>query len=410
VYAKVKKGDTELSLRSAAITNYAGARVPEPAPAPPQTAAGARRIVAFTEVARTSPVDGQEKIDRHRTMDGKEPKLRKLSQLASDLRARFVEQGGDELWFGTVAGEMHLATEAQAGMTAAQAITAQREALRALYPDAPLDRLFAPPEEAPWHNRGMTVGICAQDCKEKVDARGVKSGCTEEIRTKNLLSCSNVPFNDKKPKDKGANLCSTAVPEPEKRPLKAVHCYSSLGTCHHVRHDKSKCFLQTVVRGVESEERERWYVSIPLITDDWRKEKHRKWPYHGNHAGASEGTKVPPHRNLRVLLVNPQNGNAVVCSMEDFGPSGNESEGNAAIPQAGIARDELLGMGHLCGLSPEVNWKLGFMHGHGNPVVLMAFVPADTALGPVPEGATIELRKRATYLQIMGVDPVPEKP
>jgi hypothetical protein len=34
--------------------------------------------------------------------------------------------------------------------------------------------------------------------------------------------------------------------------------------------------------------------------------------------------------------------------------------------------------------------------------VLLAFVPSNTPLGPLPEGAVVKLRKRATYDQILG--------
>jgi hypothetical protein len=251
-----------------------------------------------------------------------------------------------------------------------------------------------------------------------VNARGVKSGCTEEIRQKNLLACGNAPIFDPKAYDKKDNkvwhktdLCRHTVADATRRPLVAHGCFSSLGTCHSLGHDKSKCFLQTVVRGPENVERERWYASFPFVTDDWREvdHDHRKWPYHSNHAGAVEGKKVPANIHARFLLMNPQNGNAVVCSMEDWGNHRLEDEPNSKVDAAAVEKNEFKGKwSRAFGLSPETRWKLAFKDNYAH-VVLFAFVPANTPLGPVPEGTLIQLRKRATYLQIMGVEKVPEK-
>ena len=125
------------------------------------------------------------------------------------------------------------------------------------------------------------------------------------------------------------------------------------------------------------------------------------WPYHGHHATG---------HNLRVVLVNPANSRAVVCSMEDYGPSGPCRDGNVELPHASVERDAMKGWGHICGLSYETYWKLGFnTRAHGDPVVLFAFVPATTPLGPLAEGTVIKVRKQATYEQIMGNAPVPAK-
>ena len=109
------------------------------------------------------------------------------------------------------------------------------------------------------------------------------------------------------------------------------------------------------------------------------------------------------------MLVNPRNGKAVVCSMEDYGPSGKTNEGHPAIPEASVKKNEFLDgkWGHICGMSYETRWKLDLHGGHGEPIVLLAFVPSNTPLGPLPEGAVIKLRKTATYEQILAKEPVP---
>ena len=196
------------------------------------------------------------------------------------------------------------------------------------------------------------------------------------------------------------------MPEPARLPIVAVHCYSALGVCNGVRHDKSKCFLQTVVRGKDDEERERWYVSLTMRA---KSGDQTVYPYHGGHSGAPAA--VARGVNLRVVVINPQNGNAVVCSMEDYGPSGNTraKDGNDAVPEAQVERDGLVSWGHICGMSYEAHWKLDFKGRHGDHVALLAFVPASTPLGPLGPDAVIKLRKRATYAQIMGLEPLPTK-
>ena len=149
-----------------------------------------------------------------------------------------------------------------------------------------------------------------------------------------------------------------------------------------------------MVRGPNAEERERWYVSIPM------KMKDGTWPYHGAKMNGN---------NLRVVLINPRNGLAVVCSMEDYGPSGKTKESNKAIPEASLEKDELMGWGHICGMSYEARWKLDLHNSHGEPVVLLAFVPSNTPLGPLPEGAVVKLRKTATRDEILGYSPISKK-
>ena len=401
VYVKLKTGSHEFSLRDQAIAVYPEGRIHDAPPPPPEEVPeGAHVVYAYTEIDRGGT------IDRHRTKDGKEPQTRKVAQLSGEVAQRVVSDGGDEMYVGGIVREMHLATEAQEHLSAARALEQQKAALLALYPDAPVKDLFAKPEEAFFRDNGMTVGVCAQDCKKAVCDAGKKTGCTEEIRTANLRSCQNVKADPNVAADKGRNLCRTAVPEPARLPIVAVHCYSALGVCNGVRHDKSKCFLQTVVRGKDDEERERWYVSLTMRA---KSGDQTVYPYHGGHSGAPAA--VARGVNLRVVVINPQNGNAVVCSMEDYGPSGNTraKDGNDAVPEAQVDRDGLVGWGHVCGMSYEAHWKLDFKGRHGDHVALIAFVPAGTPLGPLAPGAVIKLRKRATYAQIMGLEPVPVK-
>jgi hypothetical protein len=408
VYAKAKVGDKTLSLRDAAISIYDGAREQEKPPPAPQAAVGSKTYTAFMQIARTSSHDNKDYIDRWRTADDKEAQVRKLSQLSEDLQKHFAPEGSDELYIGTASGEMHLAHEDLQHMNAADAITVQREALRKLYPNAPIDKIFAKPEDAYYSEKGMTVGICAQDCSHKVHKKGVANGCNETIRQKNLLACSQVTAEG----DLGDD-CRAAVKEPGKLPVVASGCASYLKFCHAVKHDKSKCFLQTVVTGAENEERARWYISFPWVTEEWRKVAHekRKWPYHGDNAGAAEGKKIHGVHSFRLLVMNPQNGKAVVASAQDWGSHKAENEGNKAIPAAAVEKDEFKAkkVRRVMNLNPVVSWWLNFQNSDAH-TVMFAFVPVSTPLGPVPDDAVIKLRKQATYLQIMGVEQVPEKP
>jgi hypothetical protein len=416
VFAKVKTGDKTISLRDSAITIYDGPReVPRPPPAPEkQTAAGAKTYVAFMQVARKSALDNKEYIDRWRTADDKEAPVRKLSQLSADLRKRFVSDGEEELYIGTASGEMHLASEDLTHKSAAEAITSQREALRALYPNAPIDKIFSKPEEAWFSDRGMTVGICAQDCHTTVHKSGLANGCNETIRKKNLLACGSVTAKG----DLG-DSCRTVIKDPTKLPIVAQHdanagviCASYLHHCNSAHHDKSKCFLQTVVTGKDSVERARWYISFPWVTEEWRKVKHklRKWPYHGGNTGAAEGNKVRG-THFRLLVMNPQNGKAVVASGQDWGNHKPEKEGNPAIQAAAVEKDEWMNkkQHRVMNLNPIVSWWLSFTNSNAH-TVLFALVPASTPLGPVPDDAVITLRKQARYLQIMGAEKVEGAP
>src|SRR5207247_3026770 len=121
---------------------------PERPPPAPQAVAGSKTFTAFVAIKRTSSLDSKEYIDRWRTADDKEAQVRKLAQLSQDLQKRFAPEGGDEVYIGTASGEMHLAHEAIGNMNPADAMTAQREALRKLYPNAPIDKIFSKPEDA----------------------------------------------------------------------------------------------------------------------------------------------------------------------------------------------------------------------------------------------------------------------
>jgi hypothetical protein len=117
----------------------------------------------------------------------------------------------------------------------------------------------------------------------------------------------------------------------------------------------------------------------------------------------------PDGKNLRVVLVNPRSGAAVVCSMEDYGPSGVTTEPNKPIPEASVEADEFKDMGHICGMSYEARWKLGLHNTHGEPIVLMALVPATTPLGPLADGTVVKVRKTIKRAQLLGQEAVEGK-
>src|SRR5207237_4599234 len=113
--------------------------------------------------------------------------------------------------------------------------------------------------------------------------------------------------------------------------------------------------------------------------------------------------------NLRVVLVNPSNGRAVVASQELRGPNG-KCEGHDEDEHVSLKKDELKDKGRLAACSYEVVWRLGLQRsGAGDPVVLMAFVPATTPLGPVSDDKVFSLRKAASREQIAGSAEVPDK-
>ncbi|HYS10484.1 MAG TPA: hypothetical protein VEP66_17225, partial [Myxococcales bacterium] len=109
-------------------------------------------------------------------------------------------------------------------------------------------------------------------------------------------------------------------------------------------------------------------------------------------------------KNLRVLLINPQGGAAVVCSQEARGPRW-KCTGNAEAPDAAVKKDELKDQDTGLGASYEVFWKLGLPRTGGEAVVLLAFVDASTPLGPVAPEIVIRLKKSETFETLMGDAP-----
>src|SRR5207302_1259132 len=147
--------------------------------------------------------------------------------------------------------------------------------------------VFADPKRAATADNGMQSGLCAVHCKTAVSGEGQRTGCTEEIRVKNLGSCHNAHNG----------VCQKAVaPIQLGQKPKVSSCASDRGACAEAAHDKSKCFVTDPVLGDNAELRERYFVSLPMrVADDAR------YDYKGN---------------LRVVLINPCNGKAVVCSQE----------------------------------------------------------------------------------------------
>lgn len=139
------------------------------------------------------------------------------------------------------------------------------------------------------------------------------------------------------------------------------------------------------VRGDNAEERERWYVALPMHV------KGNAYPY--KHAGRA--------KQLHVLVINPKNGKMVVCSQEDRGPSA-KSAGHAAYPDASVQANEFLGHGRMIGPSYEVAWKLNLPKLGGDPVVLVTFVPNSVPLGPVAPGTRVRIKEKATLVEMLG--------
>ena len=200
--------------------------------------------------------------------------------------------------------------------------------------------------------------------------------CNESIRQHNLGTCHTSTYGP----------CQTAVQlGTSGTPHKAKSCGGVLGACGTAHHDKSKCFLASPVGGSNAEERERWHVVLPTQLNG------KSFPY----------TKPGRDKNLHVLLINPKNAKMVVCSQEGRGPQAT-STGNPAMPEASVVQNEFMTKGRLAGLSYEASWKLELPKTGGDPVVLLAFVPNTTPLGPVPDGTKIRLKDKATIVEILG--------
>ena len=258
-------------------------------------------------------------------------------------------------------------------MLPAAALAHHASLLWVAHPDAPAWAIGA----AAVAENGIETGICAEDCKTAVAAEGRRAGCTESVRVANLSACRN-----------GMEAsCATAV-QPGKLPVvKKDACPGEIASCVGAQHDKSHCFVDGVVRGPDAEERERWHVRLPMRT-----------------AGAGYPYLRSSGRNLRVLLINPQSGAAVVCSQEGRGPRW-KCPGNAEAPSAGVKQDEFKDKDTGLGASYEVFWKLGLPRAGGDAVVLLAFVDASVPLGPLGPDLRVTLKKSESYETVMGDQP-----
>ena len=371
VYAKLKAGDTESSLRGQAVTVYGGTKFPDVKATAEEAGpakAGAKEIVAWFEVSRDDATD-------HFTGWGStELATRELTKLTGPAADRLVGDGQDKIWVAPAHAAQHLPLETEEKLAPAEALAHHGKLLKAAQPDAP-DWVIG--SGSPTAENGMETGICATDCKTAVAPAGRRTGCTEKVRVSNLASCQH-----------GIEPgCREAV-QPGKLPVvKKDACPGEIASCVGAAHDKSHCFVSGVVRGPEAEERERWHVRLPMRT------KGAGYPY-------LRGTG----KNLRVLLVNPVNGTAVVCSQEGRGPRW-KCTGNQECPQAAVEKDELKDQDTGLAASYEVFWKLGLTRSGGEPVVLLAFVGASTPLGPVEADVPIRLKQSETYAEVMGDAP-----
>ena len=382
VFARVKAKDKSFSLRDQAVTIYGDAKVADSPPkAEVNPGAGPKAkgdLVAYVSIDRNGTIDKPTLGDK----DHSAPAERKISQLTFALARRLVADGADSIYVGTCAPMQHLATEDEKGMTAEAAVAHHSAALKKVFPEAP-DWVLASDAEHAWKlDNGVKTGVCAKDCKSGVAAAGRKSGCTESIRNKNLSSChasSNA-------------ACATVVQlgHPNiaraQNAKKGFGCPEDPGACGTAEHDKSKCFLADAALGELAEDRERWFVRLPMTT------KGAGYPYLHRPASAL---------NLKVLLINPQSGAAVVCSQEERGSPGLSAKSQEAS-DAAVKADEFAGAERMVGCSYEVAWKLGLGRAGADSVVLMAFVPMQAALGPVSDGAVIKLKKVVPYEEIMG--------
>lgn len=376
VYAKVKAKGKDLPLRDQAVTVYGDAKFPD-TPKPVDKGPGAgpaaagKPLEVYFEVARDDATD-------HFTGWSKEeyPK-RKLSQLTGAITSRLSGDGQDEIWIAACQPSQHLALESEGGKALADALADHGSLLRKSFPDAP-DWIIASDEDKGWAaGNGMQTGICAHDCQVAVTSAGRKSGCTEAIRVKNLTSCQH-----------GSDPACAKVVQIGARPsVKKDACPDEETSCAAAGHDKSKCFLDGVVKGDKAEERERWHVRLPMRT-----------------SGAGYPYLRDDHQNLRVVLINPATGAAVVCSQEARGPYA-KSQGNVEVPEAAVAKDELKDKDAVLAASYETFWKLGLPRGAGDAVVMIAFVDNTTPLGPLVDGTPIKLKKNRAHPVAMGDSP-----
>ncbi len=375
VYAKLKLKDKELSLRDQALTIYGEARIPEPKPRakaqPGATEGDAKEIVAYFEVARDDATD-------HFTgWANTEFDTRALTQLTGAVSQRLSGDGQDKICIAPIYAAQHLPLEEEKDLAPAAALAHHGGVLRAALPDAP-QWVIGTDGGAAWKaENGIETGICATDCKTTVAPAGRQTGCTEKVRVANLAACRN-----------GTEpTCARAVQLGKLPVVKKDACPAEIASCAGAQHDKSHCFVSGVVKGDHAEERERWHVRLPMRT-----------------AGAGYPYLRQSGRNVRVLLINPRNGEAVVCSQEARGPRW-KCPGNGEAPEAEVKQDEFKDKDTGLGASYEVFWKLGLSRTGGDAVVLLAFVDASTPLGPVSPAAAIKLKKSQTYTSLMGDAP-----
>ncbi len=374
VYAKLKAKDKELNLRDQPVTVYGESKFPDPAPKPPSAgpaAAGAKEMVAWFEVSRG------DSTDRFTGWGKTEFATRALTQLTGAVSQRLTGDGQDKIWVAPVYAAQHLALESEKEMLPGEALSHHAGLLRAEHPDVP-DWVIGADAASAWKaENGIETGICATDCKTAVAPEGRKTGCTEKIRVTNLASCRNGT----------ETACRTAVQAGKLPVVKKDGCPGEIASCAGAQHDKSLCFVSGVVRGEGAAERERWHVRLPMRT-----------------AGAGYPYIRGSGNNLKVLLINPQNGAAVVCSQEARGPRW-QSAANVEVPQAAVQKDEFKDQDTGLGASYEVFWTLGLPRAGGEAVVLLAFADDSAPLGPVAPEVGIRLKQSETYDALMGGAP-----
>lgn len=371
VYAVLKNGDHEFSLRDQLLTVYAGEELAEQPPRLPAIQAASVAVLAVSQIAASS---GTAKIA---LSDKSAAETRTLSQLTGPAAAACKGEPTAIVYAGAAAPGMHRAVDGEAGMSPADALLHQQQANLTALPDAP-GWLFAPAVTAWSAANGIALALCASDCKAGVSDQGLQSGCSDEIRQKNLGACHLAHLDACKDAaqlgtDGGVSL----------KVLSVDHCGGSLLACGSAEHDKSKCYLTRTVTGDNAEERERYFISLALDQAQ----------------GFAPG-------QLRVAVVNPKNGAVVVCSQEDAtGPSAS-SDGHGDCPEAAIDADAFKGKPRLAEVSMEAAWKLGLPnHGEDAPVLLL-FVPLTVPLGPLLPGTLLEVSAEASLEQLQGRAPV----
>ena len=376
VIARLTIAGKEFALRDQAITIYGDAPKFPDKPEPSTAGAGStpdatgKSIDAFCEITR------DDATDKLTGWSNAPFPVKPYSQLTGAVTHRLLKGDATDVYFAAVEPSQHLAFGDEVGMSIADALNHHASSFAAAFPDAPDWVVGKDPATAFAAGNGLQTGFCASDCKTIVAPAGRKAGCTEQVRQANLGSCKQSPLP----------ACSKVV-QLGKSNLAKAGCPEIETACAAAQHDKSHCFLSGSVKGDGAEERERWHVRLPMRT-----------------AGAGYPYLRDSGKNARVVLINPSSGAAVVCSQEARGPIEKVS-GNAAADEAGIAQDELKDKDTVIAASYETYWKLGIARGASDAVVLIAFVSAETPLGPLADGATVTLKKTADFGVLMGDRP-----